>query len=304
MKGRLVVGTFLSCATFALAGAGTARAQWSGTNPLTTSSVVGIGTTTPHETSELSGGSLVRLRVNSTKDGSGNGNGGIRLSMNETNQWTVGNIAFVSGLLNLDEFQIYDEQNSRNAFMLFQSATNNQASFNGDVVPLADNTYKLGISGFRWSAVWAANGTIQTSDARLKQDVRDIKYGLPEILKLRPVTFRWKSGDDTSAVHMGLIAQETEKVVPEAVVHGAKASDPLGMEYTSLIPVLVKAIQTQQKTIDQQNDRIARLERKTGIGPVASVSNVAEGGMFVLGNPAIGWAVLTGVRRRRRSKSA
>ena len=60
---------------------------------------------------------------------------------------------------------------------------------NGVITPNADNTSSLGNSTYRWSAVYSANGTIQTSDARLKSNVADVNYGLTDLLKLRPVSF-------------------------------------------------------------------------------------------------------------------
>jgi len=57
-----------------------------------------------------------------------------------------------------------------------------------------DNTLSCGDSGHRWTAVWAANGTIQTSDARLKKDIVDSPLGLDFIETLRPVSYKWIEG--------------------------------------------------------------------------------------------------------------
>jgi hypothetical protein len=65
---------------------------------------------------------------------------------------------------------------------------------NGHFVPEADDTYSIGIDGQRWSAIWAANGTIQTSDERKKTDVADSNLGLSFIAALRPVSYKWISG--------------------------------------------------------------------------------------------------------------
>lgn len=58
----------------------------------------------------------------------------------------------------------------------------------------SDNSRSLGLSGFRWSSVWAATGTIQTSDPRTKKDIQDSSLGLDFIMKLRPVSYRFKVG--------------------------------------------------------------------------------------------------------------
>ncbi len=63
--------------------------------------------------------------------------------------------------------------------------------------------------------------TYYYSDKRLKKDIKDMSddYGLGAIMKLRPVQFTWK--DKTSSEKLGpqigLIAQEVEQVIPEAV---------------------------------------------------------------------------------------
>jgi hypothetical protein len=110
----------------------------------------------------------------------------------------------------------------------------------------------------------------------MKKDVKDLGASLPEVLKLRPVTFRWKSGPD-ARLHYGLIAQEVEKVLPEVVVHGSNPDEALGMNYAELVPVLIAAIKTQE-------ERIAKLEQarapvtasmlggNTGLGIVAGLA--------------------------------
>jgi hypothetical protein len=62
----------------------------------------------------------------------------------------------------------------------------------GIVAPTVDNSFTLGKSGARWSAVWSGSGSIQTSDARLKTNIADLKYGLKEVVALRPVSYNWK----------------------------------------------------------------------------------------------------------------
>jgi hypothetical protein len=64
----------------------------------------------------------------------------------------------------------------------------------GSLIPETDNAYLLGQGGQRWSAVWAANGTIQTSDARTKTDVADAALGLDFINALRPVSYKFTVG--------------------------------------------------------------------------------------------------------------
>jgi hypothetical protein len=116
---------------------------------------------------------------------------------------------------------------------------------------------------------------IATSDARLKEQIAPLEYGLEEVLQLRPVTWKWKSRPEES-VQVGLIAQEVEKVLPELVTKGKSEEDMRGLNYTGLLPVLIKALQQQQAALQEQkatimeqkaamkelNSRIATLERE------------------------------------------
>ena len=98
-----------------------------------------------------------------------------------------------------------------------------------------------------------------SSDARLKQGVSNLNYGLSQMLRLRPVSWRWKS-EPHGNLQMGLVAQEVEQVLPELVLRGADPSQPLGLNYMALLPVAVKAIQEQQTQIREQQRQIERLQ--------------------------------------------
>ena len=128
------------------------------------------------------------------------------------------------------------------------------------ILPSTDNTYNLGSGAKRWGVVYAANGTIQTSDMRLKTNIHSLNYGLREVMNMRPVSYNWK--DKPNSNHkIGLIAQEVRSLVPEVVV-GDETKENLGMNYAELVPVLVKAIQEQQKQIETMAKEIEKLKRK------------------------------------------
>ncbi len=103
-----------------------------------------------------------------------------------------------------------------------------------------------------------ANNIPCSSDSRLKQNVTGLKYGLDQLLRLRPVSWRWKS-EPEGKPQMGLVAQEVEKVMPELVLKDADATKPLGLNYMALLPVAVKAIQEQQAQIREQQKQIEQL---------------------------------------------
>lgn len=119
--------------------------------------------------------------------------------------------------------------------------------------PVSDNSYSLGANNNRWSEVWSANGLIQTSDARLKSNIRDLPYGLTELLQLRPVAYSWNH--DPASAKIGLIAQDVQKVVPE-VVSGNAGQEMLGMNYAELVPLLINAIKDLKKEVEELRKKV------------------------------------------------
>ncbi len=129
---------------------------------------------------------------------------------------------------------------------------------NTGLIPGQDNTYSAGNTTNRWTAVWATNGTIQTSDIRLKKNIHPLGYGLPEILRLQPVSYDWK--DNSGSNKIGLIAQEVKKVIPQ-VVSGNEEKENLGMNYAELVPVLINSIKELNKKIENLEAVIGEMKK-------------------------------------------
>jgi len=69
-------------------------------------------------------------------------------------------------------------------------------SVGAGLIPVADNILQLGGGSSRWASVWAANGTIQTSDETLKTDIQEMTAEQTGafIDALEPRLARWKVG--------------------------------------------------------------------------------------------------------------
>ena len=135
------------------------------------------------------------------------------------------------------------------------------------------------------------------SDKHLKDNIQNIDDSIQVIKKLNPVKFTWKDNAMHTEIHeiefdengeeiepdripnYGLIAQEIAEILPELVVHNASTQtvdfddveegDPppesetveyMGVDYTQLIPIAIKAIQEQQEIIDSQRKDIDDLK--------------------------------------------
>lgn len=94
------------------------------------------------------------------------------------------------------------------------------------------------------------------SDERLKKDIKPIdkEKAIEQIKKLRSVEFNWNENSliDDPRLQLGFIAQEVEKVIPEAVIAG-NAGDVYLLDKQVIIPVLVAAVQ-------ELTERLERLE--------------------------------------------
>ena len=96
-----------------------------------------------------------------------------------------------------------------------------------------------------------------SSDIRLKKNISGVENALSLLSSIRGITFEWKNQTDSSR-HYGFIAQELEKVIPEAVSVDADGYKSVSKE--SLIPILVQAVQEQQKIIDELKTEAVRLK--------------------------------------------
>ena len=130
---------------------------------------------------------------------------------------------------------------------------------------------RLGDYSYMWDELYAYQGyfyycDIYYSDASLKTDVRNLSPASERLKGLRPVSYKMKAPEKTGVEgtekadveQMGFIAQEMQALFPEIVV--ADKNGTLGIRYTELIPVLVKAFQEQQQLIDDLTRRIEALE--------------------------------------------
>jgi len=146
---------------------------------------------------------------------------------------------------------------------------------NGQCEPQTDNAHDVGSLSFRWDDVYATNGTIQTSDARLKTDIAKMTLGGEFVDSLNPVHFRWLTGKRR---HNGLVAQEVELVLQKFGIatndfagfikgeindrEGSALGDRLGLRMEEFVPILMKNLQENNEKIRALEGRNAALEAR------------------------------------------
>ena len=95
------------------------------------------------------------------------------------------------------------------------------------------------------------------SSARYKRDIRDMREASDRLMKLRPVTFRYKEDAD-GIQQYGLIAEEVEKVYPELVIDNTDGKAET-VEYQVLPAMLLNEVQKEHRDSDRKSAKIAAL---------------------------------------------
>ncbi|MBI2971420.1 MAG: tail fiber domain-containing protein [Candidatus Aenigmarchaeota archaeon] len=110
-------------------------------------------------------------------------------------------------------------------------------------------------------------------DIRLKTNIANITGALGKIEKLRGVSFDWRVNDSEVLSHyplmarfnnsphsVGLIAQEVQNVLPEAILQetvGDTTTQYLQLDYTKFVPLLVEGV----KEMKAENDALKKENR-------------------------------------------
>jgi hypothetical protein len=136
-----------------------------------------------------------------------------------------------------------DTEGRRNLYLSTQSTGNNGLVYflnpNGEIGSITTNG--------------SATSYNTSSDARLKENITDSEDAGNKIDTIQVRQFDWKA--DGAHQSYGMIAQELMTVAPEAVSGDPESNEMMGVDYSKLIPMLVKEVQSLRK-------RVAELEAK------------------------------------------
>lgn len=156
---------------------------------------------------------------------------------------------------------------------------NDESWFNGGNVAIGNVQPDYSLEVFDKGLTYAAyfNGNVYTtgsylpSHSSLKNNIRKVKASLSKLMKVEVVSYNYNKHATLSlpaGVQTGVIAEQLKELYPELVkevIHsGLKEGDETieyeAVNYTGLIPHMINSIQEQQTLIEQQNEKIERLE--------------------------------------------
>ena len=98
----------------------------------------------------------------------------------------------------------------------------------------------------------------------LKTDIKPIESALEKVLTLNGVTYEWRVKEFPqmnfdNKRHVGVLAQEVEAVLPEAVETGEDGYK--SVKYSEITPLLIEAMKEQQQIINNQQKQIDELKK-------------------------------------------
>jgi hypothetical protein len=94
-----------------------------------------------------------------------------------------------------------------------------------------------------------AYSLITASDLNLKTDIKQLDLNIDNILRLNPISFKWKDSAKNNIDNFGFIAQELEELFPELITNNG--NNYKAVNYIGLIPHLVKHIQNLETRLQK-----------------------------------------------------
>lgn len=172
---------------------------------------------------------------------------------------------------------------------------------------LAVGTYAFGQNTANSTNEWALyadgrtftpGGVWTSSDARLKTKIADVDNAIDIVNQLSAKSYEFRKDGKFAGAQLpegknfGFLAQDLEKVIPEAVTevplvfHGqdkkqVSTENYKAVNYTTLVPILAEAIKEQQAIITKQATQIEEIQqllhKQTEVSKMVEVSNQFDG---------------------------
>jgi hypothetical protein len=210
-------------------------------------------------------------------------NSGSALCPYTDGSYSLGNTTYRWGNIYAVDIQVraasqptlsFYESNTSSTWQIFNTGGNLQITKAGVanviqmstswIVPNNDNSIALGGSSNRWSTIYAvtgnysgditASGNVSAySDIRFKDNIINITDAISKIKQIRGVTFTRTDTKDPNHRFVGVIAQELQKVLPEAVTEDTNGV--LTVAYGNIAGLFVEAHK-------ETDDRVSKLEKE------------------------------------------
>lgn len=167
-----------------------------------------------------------------------NGNSGANFNVSNTEsvKFTSGNGSINVNLSDPNvELNVVIDPNPLNAYIRFMDS----AVLNGSITPGGGSTVLYNT----------------TSDRNLKENIRDTELEATNLIEnIDIVEYNFIADENKTNLH-GLIAQDLYNIYPEAVSKGSEET-PWGIDYSKLVPVLLKSIQELSNRVKELENQV------------------------------------------------
>lgn len=227
---------------------------------------------------EIGGGSGIRIKGNEVVTGHGR----ARLILQDQRQWALNSMgpaspfpaAFSLGQRESGSFPIVVSQESKIALLPPSTgvgwANNRDLEIYGDAELMNSKTLfvskidavtaSIDISkAIIVSGDVSATAFTTTSDRRRKTDIHEITNALAKLEKIHGVRFYWKDQSQDRTPQLGVLAQDVQKVFPEAVTQGSDGT--LKVNYDALIPPMLEGMKQMQREIKALRAELQELKK-------------------------------------------
>ena len=182
---------------------------------------------------------------------------------NYYNNTTVASVCTTDGNLHIDAasgHNLYLNRYDGNVIYFGNGANatvaqmNNDGTFRSPIFYDFNNTayyldpHTTGTSLNVAGAIIAGGNVTAYSDIKFKENIKVIPDAVEKVKAMRGVTYTRNDLEDREVRHTGVIAQEVEQVLPEAVREGINGKT---VAYGNMVGLLIEAIKEQQKQIDE-----------------------------------------------------
>ena len=216
----------------------------------------------------IGNGEDLQLIHNGTRSEITNGAGDLVIQTSENNKLLLRAQTGESHFIGYHDAQVEIYFNGSKKFHTLSTGCyiTGSLSIAGQCLPSQDHSgLNLGSSTLRWTTVFAANGSINTSDRNEKNTIVESDLGLNFINNLKPVSFKWNKDDGRT--YYGLIAQDIEETITSlgktvtdfGGIH-KEDNSPMGLNYTQLLSPLIKAVQELSAEVKTLKTKVAALE--------------------------------------------
>ena len=202
--------------------------------------------------------------------------GSIYLGANDSSSYRIetnmSNGFMFNSKINVPKIQVGSEIEAVNGHLILKGLTTGAVQVESELGPRVDNKYFLGVDSYRWRAVYSAGGFIQSSDMRMKSDIRDIDdnifFNLIKNTGVHSYVLNYPDMPEDikqeeapqEQVHVGIIAQEMAQYDGHEYILNVNSEGHYSVNNYNLVSAIMAALKVEITKREQLELEIEKLK--------------------------------------------